>query len=99
MHCMIWYIGMCSITAMNLLYRLHTMIKSVCMGFGSNGFVTKAQSFTMDGRYKMDIITWCGPPEVGLDCVTNVMYCNVQWLWHRRCILVPRDSANPAKKG
>jgi hypothetical protein len=30
---------------------------SVCEGFGSNGFVNKAQLFPIDGHYRADIIS------------------------------------------
>jgi hypothetical protein len=99
MYCMTWYTGTYGITTMDLLYKLHTMVKYVCVSFRSNGFVTKMQSFPMDGYYKIDIITRCGSPEVRLDHIANVMYGNVQWLGYWHCILVPRDSANPAEKG
>ena len=50
------------------------MVKCVCVGFGSNGFVTKTQSFPMDGHYRTDIISGVGSPEVGLDRVASVIY-------------------------
>ena len=40
--------------------RVNFMVKYVCIGFGSNGFVTKTWSFPMDGYYKMDIINGVG---------------------------------------
>ena len=47
--------------AMGLLYGL-TLWSNVCLcvGFGSNGFVTKTLSFPMDGHYRMDIISGVG---------------------------------------
>ena len=39
MHCMTWYIGICSITVISLLFRLSDMVKCVCyMGLGSNDY-------------------------------------------------------------
>jgi hypothetical protein len=57
MHCMTLYTNTCGITTMNLLYRLYTMVKCVCVGFGSNDFVTKAQPFPLDDHYRTDIIS------------------------------------------
>ena len=39
------------------------MVKYVCVGFESIGFVTKTQPFPMDGHYKTDIISGVGPPR------------------------------------
>jgi hypothetical protein len=52
---------MCAIMGMGmgLLYGL-TLWSNVCMGFRSNGFVTKGQPFPMDGHYRMDIISSVG---------------------------------------
>jgi hypothetical protein len=38
----------------------------VWRGFGSNGFVTKAQPFLMDGHYRTDIISNVGYPRSDL---------------------------------
>jgi hypothetical protein len=35
-------------------------------GFGSNGFVTKMQSFPIDGHYRMDVISGVGHPRSDL---------------------------------
>jgi hypothetical protein len=37
----------------------------VCGGFGSNGFLTKAQPFPRDGYYMMDIISDVSYPRSG----------------------------------
>jgi hypothetical protein len=48
----------------------------------------------------MDIISWCGPLEVGLDRSTNVMYGMLYNGWGIGIVLlVPRDNANTANKG
>jgi hypothetical protein len=39
------------------------MVKCVCVGFASNGFVTKTQSFPMDGHYRTDVIRGVGHPR------------------------------------
>jgi hypothetical protein len=44
----------------------------VCRGFGSNGFVTKAQPFPMDGHYRTDIISGVGYSRS--DLVVSIMY-------------------------
>jgi hypothetical protein len=59
LHRMTWYTDMCGIMAMGLLYKL-ILWSNVCVGFGSNGFVTKMQSFSMDGHYRMDVISGVG---------------------------------------
>jgi hypothetical protein len=46
---------------MDLLYGLTLWTNAcVCVGFGSNGLVTKTQPFPMDGHYKMAIINGVG---------------------------------------
>jgi hypothetical protein len=64
---------------MNLLYRLHFMVKRVyCYtGFGFNGFVIGAaipKWLVIIGRTSLMV----GPPKVGLSRVTNVMDGRVQ---------------------
>jgi hypothetical protein len=45
----------------------------MCMGFGSNAFVTKVQPFPIDGHYRMDIIKGVG--HLRLDSVVpQVLY-------------------------
>ena len=68
-----------------LTIQVNFMVKCVYMGFGSNGFVTKTQSFPMDGHYKMDIISGVGHPRS--DLVVLLVLCTVamQWLGHRHC--------------
>jgi hypothetical protein len=68
-------------------------------GFGSNGFVTKVQSFPMDGHYRTNIINSVGHLEVRLDRAASFMYDSVQWLEHRHCTIGPSDSTNPAENG
>jgi hypothetical protein len=72
---MIWYTGMCSIMVMGLLYGLTLWSMCVCEGFGSNGFMTKAQSFPMDGHYRTNIISSIGHPR--LDSVIHLVLCIV----------------------
>jgi hypothetical protein len=36
------------------------MVKCVCISFGLSGFVTKTQSFLLDGHYRTDIINGVG---------------------------------------
>jgi hypothetical protein len=47
------------------------MVKREHVGFGSNGFVIKMQSFPIDGHYKTDIISDVGYPK--LDLVVMLM--------------------------
>jgi hypothetical protein len=47
------------------------MVKHVCVGFGSNGFVTKMQPFPIDGHYRTDIISGVGHPK--LESVVSLM--------------------------
>jgi hypothetical protein len=52
---------MCDIMVMSLLYGL--ALWSMCVwggGFGSNAFMTKMQSFLMDGHYRIDVISGVG---------------------------------------
>jgi hypothetical protein len=58
----IWYTSTRGIMAIGLLYML-TLWSNVCVGFGSNGFVTKTQLFPMDGHYRMDVINGMGHPR------------------------------------
>ena len=59
---MTWYTGTCGTMAMGLLYGL-TLWSNVCVGFGSNDFVAKTQSFSMDGHYRTDIISGMSHPR------------------------------------
>jgi hypothetical protein len=43
-----------------LTIHVNFMVKCVCVGFGSNGFMTKMQSFPMDGHYRMNVISSVG---------------------------------------
>jgi hypothetical protein len=57
---MTWYTSMCGIMGGHgLTIRVNFMVKCV-YGFGSNGFVSKGQSFPMDGHYRTDIISSVG---------------------------------------
>jgi hypothetical protein len=49
-------------------------------GFGSNGFMTKVQSFPMDGYYKTDIISSMGQPRSDsvVPLVLCTMACNIK---------------------
>jgi hypothetical protein len=63
------------------------MVKCVYMGFGSNGFVTKAQPFPMDCHYRTGIISAMGYPKS--DSVMLLVLCmvTVQYLGHRYCTI------------
>jgi hypothetical protein len=60
-----------------LIIRVSFIVKCVCVwaGFGSNGFVTKAQPFPMDGHYRTDIISSVGHPRS--DSVVPLVLCKV----------------------
>ena len=58
-----------------LTIRVNFIVKCVCVGFGSNGFVTKTQSFSMDGHYKTNIISGVGYPRS--DSVMSLVLCTV----------------------
>jgi hypothetical protein len=60
---MTWYIGVCGIIVMGLLYGL--ALWSVCVwgDFESNDFITKMQSFPMDGHYRTNVIRNVGYPR------------------------------------
>jgi hypothetical protein len=78
-----------------LIIRVKFMVKYVCVGFGSNGFVIKMQSFPMDGHCKMNIISGVGHPR--LDSVMSLMLymIAVQWLGHRHCTTGPLGQRQP----
>ena len=74
---MTWYAGTCS---MSLIYKLYNMIKYVCyMSLGLNDCFMANADLTCN-HYRMNNIS--GVPEVGLSCVTNVMYGSVQYPRH-----------------
>jgi hypothetical protein len=81
LHRMTWYTGTCGSNGHGLTIHVSFMV-NVCVlyeGFGSIGFVTTVQPFQWFGHYRTDVISRCGPPEVGLDRATNVTYgmlCN-----------------------
>jgi hypothetical protein len=60
-----------------LTIQVNFMVKCVCVGFGSNGFVTKTQSFPMDGHYRMNVISGVGHPRSDLvvPLVLRTIYC------------------------
>jgi hypothetical protein len=71
------------------------MIKCVCVGFGSNGFVTKTQPFSIDGHCRIDIISGVG--HLRLDSVVPLMLCTItmQWLGYRHCTTGPSGQHQP----
>jgi hypothetical protein len=71
---MTWYTGTCGVMTMSLLYGL-TLWSNVCVDFGSNGFMTKTQSFPMDGHYRTDIISSVG--HLRSDSVMPLVLCTV----------------------
>jgi hypothetical protein len=75
-HRYMWYNGH------GLTIQVNIMVKCVCVGFGSNGFVTKMQSFPMDGHYRTDIISNVG--HLRSNSVISLVLCTVavQWLGH-----------------
>jgi hypothetical protein len=81
---------MCDIMAMGLLYEL-TLWSYVCAGFRFNGFVTKTQSFSMDGHNRTNIISGVGHPRS--DSIVMLVLCTVavQWLGHRHCTTSPSE--------
>jgi hypothetical protein len=71
-----------------LTIRVNFMVNvCVCVSFGFNGFVTKAQPFPMVGHNRIDIISGVGHPR--LDSLVPLVLCMVavQWLWHRHCTI------------
>ena len=78
-----------------LIIRVNFMVKCVCVGFRSNGFVTKTQPFPMDGHYRTDITSGVGHPRS--NSVMPLMLCMVavQWLGHRHCIIGPSGQHQP----
>jgi hypothetical protein len=51
------------------------MVKCVYVGFGSNGFLTKAQPFPMNGHYRTNIISGVGHPRSNL--VVPLVLCTI----------------------
>jgi hypothetical protein len=78
-HWYVWYNGH------GLTIRVNFIVKCVYVGFTSNGFVTKTQSFPMDGHYRTNIISIVGHPKS--DLVVPLVLCivDVQWLGHQYC--------------
>jgi hypothetical protein len=65
------------------------MIKCVCRGFGSNGFVTKAQPFPMDGHYKTNIISNVGHQRSNSVVLLVLCMIDIQYPGHRYCTTGP----------
>jgi hypothetical protein len=78
LHRMTWYTDMFGIMSMGLLYGL-TLWSNVCVGFGSNGFVTKTQPFPMNGHYRTDVISGVGHPR--LDSIMPLVSCTVCYIY------------------
>ena len=77
--------------------QINFMVKCVCvcMGFGSNGFVTKQSHSLMDGHYMTYIISGMGHPRSKL-VVPLILWMVAYKFWGIYNVLqVPRDSANP----
>jgi hypothetical protein len=68
-------------------------------GFGSNGFVTKVQPFSIVGHYRTDIIRVVG--HLRSDLVVPLVLCMVACNgWGTGIVLqVLRDSVNSAENG
>jgi hypothetical protein len=66
-------------------------------GFGSNGFITKAQLFSMDGHYETDITSGVGHPRLDsiVPLVSYTVACND--LGTVIILQVSQDNVNPAK--
>jgi uncharacterized membrane protein len=94
---MTWYIGICGITAIGLLYRLSDMVKCVYyMSFGFNGcFVTNTT--LMGGYYKTNIISGVGHPmsDFVVSLVLGMVAYNIRGTGV--VLQVSRDSANPVE--
>ena len=58
-----------------LTIRVNFMVKCMCGGFGSNGFVTKTQPFLVDGHYRTDIISGVG--HLRSDSVMSLVLCTI----------------------
>jgi hypothetical protein len=65
-----------------LTIRVNFMVKCVCGGFGSNGFVTKTQPFSIDGHYRTDIINGVDNPRSDSVMPLVLYTIAVQWLGH-----------------
>jgi hypothetical protein len=74
---------------------------NMCMRghFGSNGFVTKAQPFLMNGHYRTDIISSVGHSRS--DSIVPLVLCTVAMQYPSTSIVlqVPWDNINPTEKG
>jgi hypothetical protein len=71
------------------------MVKCVCEGFRSNGFVTKVQPFPIDSHYRTDIISGVG--HLRSDSIVLLVLCTlaVQWLEYRHCTTGPSRQRQP----
>jgi hypothetical protein len=81
-----------------LIIRVNFMVKCVCVGFGSNGFMTKTQPFLMDGHHRTNIISGVGHPRS--DFVVLLVLCTVvmQWLGFRHCTTGPLGQCQPYRE-
>jgi hypothetical protein len=61
------------------------MVKCMCVGFGSNGFMNKVQPFPMNGHYKTDIISGVGHSRSDLFVMLVLYTVVMQWQRHQHC--------------
>jgi hypothetical protein len=89
---MTWYSSTCGIMIVAFTIRVNFMVKYVCVGFGSNSFVTKTQLFPTDGHYRIYIIN-------GVSKLSHaaIVLCTVavQWLGHRHYTIGPSGQRQP----
>jgi hypothetical protein len=92
-HQYMWYNGH------GLTIWFNFMVKYVCVGFGSNGFMTKTQPFPMDGHYRTNVINGVGHPRS--DSIMPLVLCMItmQWLGHRHCTIGPLGQCQPSLEG
>jgi hypothetical protein len=64
-----------------LTIQVNFTIKCVCVGFGSSGFVTKMQSFPLDGHYRTNIISDVGYPRLNsiMLLMLYTVRCTMAW--------------------
>jgi hypothetical protein len=60
------------------------MVKCICVGFGSNGFMNKVKPFPMNGHYKTNIISGVGHSRADLVVLLVLYTVAMQWqrYWH-----------------
>jgi hypothetical protein len=80
LHCMTWYTGMCSSNDHRLTIHVNFMVKCICYtGLWIHWFRDHSATIPNGLVNMTDVISWCGPLEVGLNHTTNVTYgmlCN-----------------------